>query len=105
MAATDVDVTTVRHWLGVRDKNLQTLLADRSASKGFRADQTCEWIQRPLLDFFRTDDQTFAVTGEVGTGKSVLAAWTQERLQRPLGRQSHETLSFTFGMCTNLKER
>ncbi|KAG8528606.1 uncharacterized protein KY384_006293 [Bacidia gigantensis] len=94
--STDIEIKTIRKWLLATDTTLQTLLSDRSASKTVRTEFTCEWIQRPLLDFFRTDDQTFAITGDVGTGKSVLAGWVQERLQRPLSRKSHETLSFTF---------
>ena len=92
-----VDITTIRKWLGPRDRNLQAVSSDVAAAKTVRAEFTCEWAQRHLLDFFRGKDPILAIDGAAGTGKSVLSGWVEERLQRPLGRKSYETLSYTFG--------
>ena len=92
-----VDIRTVRKWLGPRDRKLQTILDDRLAARGRRDEYTCEWFQRYLLDFSRGKDDILAVTGPAGCGKSVLAGWITERLQRPLGRKTHQTLSYTVG--------
>ena len=92
-----MDIATIRQWLGPRDRTLQTISADVAAAKTLRAEFSCEWLQRHLLDFFRSKDRILSIDGAAGTGKSVLSGWTEERLQRPLGRKSYETLSYTFG--------
>lgn len=92
-----VGIRTIRHWLGPRDRTLQTILDDRLAARGRRDEYTCEWSQRYLLDFSRGKDEILAITGPAGCGKSVLAGWIVERLQRPLGRKTHQTLFYTVG--------
>jgi hypothetical protein len=72
------------------------ILSDTTAAKSYRAEFTCEWLQRPLIDFFRSKDGILAIDGPAGSGKTVLSGWTEERLQRPLGRKSYETMSYTF---------
>jgi hypothetical protein len=96
----DVDsatINSVRMWLGVRDATVRTVLSDRSASRSRRDEYTCEWFQRPLLDFTRGNSGILAITGSSGCGKSVIASWVLERLQRPLGRKTHETMFLTIG--------
>ena len=93
-----VDIRKLRKWLGPRDQKLQTLYGDRLASKTVgAAEYTCEWSQRYLSDFLRSNDDVFTITGPAGSGKSVLSGWIEQRLQRPLGRKSYETVSYTFG--------
>ena len=92
------DIRTIRKFLGPRDRTLQGILDDRLAARGHRDEYSCEWFQRYLLDFSRGKDDILAVSGPAGCGKSVLSGWTVERLQRPLGRRSFATLSYTIGM-------
>ena len=93
-----VDVRTIRKWLGTRDRTVQTILEDRLSAKGHRDEYSCEWFQRYLLDFSRGGkDDILAVTAGAGCGKSVLSGWVIERLQRPLGRKTHQTLSYAVG--------
>ena len=87
----------MRKWLAPRDTVLQNLSSDRMASRNVRDEFTCEWFQKNLLDFARSHDEVMAINGEVGCGKSVLSGWIVERLQRPLGRKSYETLSHIIG--------
>ena len=92
-----VDVKTLRAWLRPRDRNLQTLVKNRLHAPGHRDEYTCEWFQRHLLDFSRSKDDSLAIVGSAGCGKSVLSRWIIERLQRPLGKKTYETLFFTIG--------
>ena len=91
-----VGIKTVRKWLGPRDRTLQTILDDRLAARNFRDEYTCEWFQRYLMSFSRGRDDILLVTGEPGSGKSVLAGWIVERLQRPLGRKTYQSLSYSI---------
>ena len=88
---------SIREQLCPVDQSVRTLIYARLADKRERASGSCEWIQPPLLDFFRSGDKLLTIAGKAGVGKSVLAAFMRERLQRPIGRTSYETLSYTFG--------
>ena len=92
-----VDVETLRTWLRPRDRNLRTLVKNRSHAPGHRDEYTCEWFQRHLLDLSRSKDDGLFIVGPAGCGKSVLSRWIAERLQRPLGKRTYETLFFTIG--------
>ena len=91
-----VSVKTVRKWLGPRDRTLQTIIDDRLAARSHRDEFTCEWFQRYLMGFSRGRDDVLLVTGEAGSGKTVLAGWIVERLQRPLGRKTYQSLSYSI---------
>lgn len=92
-----MDVETLRAWLRPRDRNLQTLVKNRSQAPGHRDEYTCEWFQRVLLDFSRSKEDGLSIVGPAGCGKTVLSRWVVERLQRPLGKRTYETLNFTIG--------
>ena len=91
-----IGVRAIRKWLGPRDSTLQTILDDRLATKAHRDEYTCEWFQRRLLDFSRSTKEVFEIAGPAGSGKSVLSGWILERLQRPLAKKTHLTLSYTI---------
>lgn len=90
-------IESLRHKLNPIDQSVKALLYGRLADKSERAEGTCEWVQGHLLEFLRSSDSIFTITGASGCGKSMLASWIKERLQRPLGRKSYETISYTFG--------
>ncbi|KAK4230350.1 hypothetical protein QBC38DRAFT_452274 [Podospora fimiseda] len=78
---------------------------DRSAKGAFydqvsetikRTEGTCEWFKTPLVDFFRGNEKALTVTGDTGSGKTVLAGWIKERLQRPLDHRQYATLTYSF---------
>ncbi|KAK0641655.1 hypothetical protein B0T16DRAFT_380569 [Cercophora newfieldiana] len=120
------DLLTAKMWslkLGYRSTGLtlksirQRLKHDRSVKGSFydqvaesmkRAEDTCEWLKSPLIEFFRGNDKALTITGESGTGKTVLAGWIKERLQRPLDHTQFSTLLYTFpydspSQCTTLE--
>ena len=93
-------IQKLRNWLQPSDRALRKLLAENEKSAGGRAEFTCEWLQSHLLGFTRSRDDVWAIQGPAGCGKSVLAGWIVERLQRPLGKKTHDTLSCTIGKPT-----
>lgn len=92
-----MDVETLRAWLRPHDRNLQMLVKNRLHAPGHRDEYTCEWFQRHLLDFSRSEEDGLEIVGPAGCGKSVLSRWINERLQRPLGKRTYETLFLTIG--------
>ncbi len=68
-----------------------------------RAEDVCEWIENGLVEFLRSKDNVLAITGAVGTGKTVLADWIEERLQRPLDHMRYSVLFHSFRELTLLR--
>ncbi|KAK4175999.1 hypothetical protein QBC36DRAFT_353351 [Triangularia setosa] len=92
------------HSLGVGAVR-RRLQNDRSAKGAFydqvsenvkRAEDTCEWARTPLVNFLRGKEKALTITGEAGSGKTVLAGWMKERLQRPLDHTQYTTLTYSF---------
>lgn len=98
LAETHIPIATIRNWLLPADEAVRRLRSNRVASKPIKTEETCEWFQRYLLDFLRGEQQTLAVSGTMGCGKSTIAGWVEERLQRPLGQKYYQTFSFAFGV-------
>ena len=97
-----LSIESLRHKLSPVDQSAKALIYGRLADKAERATGTCEWIQSHLLDFLRSNEDIFTITGAVGCGKSMLAGWIKDRLQKPLGRKSYDTISYTFGMHSRI---
>ncbi|TDZ34082.1 Nephrocystin-3 [Colletotrichum trifolii] len=91
-----LDIATLRHHLLPTQESVKSFVYGRVADRKLRVDGTCEWIQHDLHDFLDSDDDIFTVTGNEGCGKSMLAAWVRERLERPINRTQFETISYTF---------
>ena len=90
-------IRATRQWLDTHDTIARTIICEQLAANTCRHDHTCEWIGRPLLDFSRGTEDVLAITGPSGSGKSILAGWIVERLQKPLDKKIYETLSVTIG--------
>ena len=82
-----MDIATLRSWLHPRDRMLKKLHEDRALTPEHRDEYTCEWFQRHLLDFSRSDSDLLALVGPEGCGKTYLSRWIIERLQRPLSKK------------------
>lgn len=91
-----MEVKNLRKWLGPHDSGLQKLLKAGHSAPGDRDEYTCEWFQSHLLSFSRSQNDTLAIHGPAGCGKSVLWDWIVERLQRSLGKRAYVTLSCTI---------
>ncbi|KAI4243543.1 MAG: hypothetical protein LQ352_006999, partial [Teloschistes flavicans] len=88
-----VQTRSLRKWLGPGKSGVRKLHEADDLALADRDEYTCEWLQSHLLAFSRSLDDVFAIHGPGGCGKSVLASWITERLQRPLGKKSYVTLS------------
>ncbi|MCJ1467798.1 hypothetical protein MMC07_006423 [Pseudocyphellaria aurata] len=93
LRSVSVDMATIRRWLAPQDRTLRLLSADTMNSRSARGEFTCEWFQSHLLEFSRSSDAMFLITGGSGTGKSILSGWIAERLERTLGRKSFDVNS------------
>ncbi|KAI4287738.1 MAG: hypothetical protein L6R35_003004 [Caloplaca aegaea] len=89
-------IQTVRNWIQPGDRTLRKLLIENETAAGRRDEFTCEWFQSHLLAFTRSQDDVLSLQGRGGCGKSVLASWIVERLQRPLGKKTYDTISCTI---------
>lgn len=74
---------------------LQALVAGRRATRTPRAEFSCEWLERPILDFARSKDKVLTITAEAGAGKSFLFGWILERLQRPVAHREYQVIQAT----------
>ncbi|KAL8781838.1 MAG: hypothetical protein Q9213_005840 [Squamulea squamosa] len=91
-AQASTQVQTIRTWLQPGDRNLRRFNTDNEVAAGTREEFTCEWFQSHLLAFSRSQDDTLSLQGPAGCGKSTLAGWIVERLQRPLGKKVYDTV-------------
>ena len=87
---------TLRKWLSP-DPGPQNMKKMTDMAPAQREEFTCEWFQSHLLAFTRSDNDVLAMYGAAGCGKTFLSSWIVERLQRPIGRKSYVTLSFSLG--------
>ncbi|KAK3985129.1 hypothetical protein QBC44DRAFT_164180 [Cladorrhinum sp. PSN332] len=78
------------------DRSAKGAFYDQVSETTKRVEGSCEWFKTPLVDFFRGDEKALTVTGEAGSGKTVLAGWIKERLQRPLDHRQYATLTYSF---------
>lgn len=78
------------------DRSVKGAFYDQVSGSMKRAEDTCEWLKEPLVEFFRSSDKALTITGDSGTGKTTLAEWIKERLQRPLAFTQYTALLYTF---------
>jgi len=78
------------------DRSAQGAFYDQVSETVKRTEGSCEWFKSPLVEFFRGDEKALTITGEAGSGKTVLAGWIKERLQRPLDHRQYVTLTYSF---------
>ncbi|PSR87263.1 hypothetical protein BD289DRAFT_241997 [Coniella lustricola] len=87
-----VSIESIRQWLLPQDRMLQALVTGRRTTRAPRAEFTCEWLERPLVDFARSKDRVLTISAEAGAGKSYLFGWILERLQRRVGHYDYQAI-------------
>jgi hypothetical protein len=85
------------------DRSVKGALYDQVTESMKRAEGTCEWVKEPLIEFFRGRDKALTITGDSGTGKTVLAGWIKERLQRPLNHTQYLALIYSFRKYSSIQ--
>ena len=88
-------VESIRQRLNGRQSGPDSLYA-RIKSKIQRAEDTCQWLRSYLTEFMASDEKFFTITGDVGSGKTMLARSVRERLQRSLNDEEYFTVYDTF---------
>jgi hypothetical protein len=96
-----LDLKTLSRFLAPQDRVLATLTRDHTVLAESQAEFTCMWFQKTLTKFINGNDRFFLITGQTGSGKSVLAGSIAERLQRPVGRKSYDTVFCSISKCCN----
>lgn len=96
-------VESIRNLLQPQDRVTRALLSGRISSRHHRAEYTCEWASKRLMEFIRSKDDVLLVTGKEYSGKSVLAGWLVDHIRNTKGRHGNEVISFSID--TTMKEQ
>lgn len=89
-------VLVLQAWLAPQDTVLAMLSSDHVNLVSRAEEYTCTWLQPHLNSLFKGGDKCLLVQGKAGSGKTTLANWVGDRLQRPVSRKNISTLSFFF---------
>lgn len=93
--ALSIDVLT--KWLSPQDRVLEMLGSDHTTFTDQLAERTGLWFQENLTNFVKSSNECLLLTGPAGSGKTTLSAAIAERLQRPVARQSLQTIYVSIG--------
>lgn len=89
-------VEVLQRWLAPTDSVL-AFLSSNHVSIACRPEQfTCIWFQSHLSAFLKSRENILLIEGKVGSGKTTLANWIIDRLQRPISRRHVSTISFFY---------
>ena len=84
----------------------QSFLASNHVNLSVKPEQfTCAWFQSHLNTFIRSQNDILMVEGKTGTGKTVLANWTVDRLQRPIARTRTPVYTLTFAFNPSITDQ
>ncbi|GAB7366186.1 hypothetical protein MBLNU230_g7746t1 [Neophaeotheca triangularis] len=92
-----IPIDVLRRWLMPQDRVLDLLGNDHTVFADDLAEFTGLWLQDSLLKFVKGNDECMLVNGSSGSGKTTLAATVMERLQRPIARQTFQSVFVTIG--------
>lgn len=94
------EVASLHQTLGSDETHVKSYLYGRIQDKKRRVDGTCEWLEDHLVDFLEKDEKVLAITGIAGCGKSMLASWVREQLERSVGHvaERYRTISYTLAI-------
>ncbi|KAE8140501.1 hypothetical protein BDV38DRAFT_280001 [Aspergillus pseudotamarii] len=84
-------VQEIWEYLSVKDREASRILSARSPHP---AEYTCEWFANRLSQIRSSDSQLFTVTGDTGTGKTVLSEWITQQLQTSTDPQDYDVVTF-----------
>lgn len=89
-------IRVLQLWLAPQDTVLAQLSSDHVDHANRAEEHTRTWLQSHLKSFFKGDNKCLLVQGKSGSGKTTMANWVVDRLQRPVSRREISTLSFFF---------
>ncbi|KAI1763269.1 hypothetical protein GGR53DRAFT_531708 [Hypoxylon sp. FL1150] len=94
------EIASLHQTLGSDETHVKSHLYGRIQDKKRRVNGTCEWLEDHLVDFLEKDEKVLAITGIAGCGKSMLASWVREQLERSVGHvaKRYRTISYTLAI-------
>ncbi|KAK4245580.1 hypothetical protein C7999DRAFT_16221 [Corynascus novoguineensis] len=92
------DVKLVKHWLAPEDHVLTIVAVGRSLLAHDREGFTCSWVAPHLTRFLTGQDKILSISGQPGSGKSVLSSVIVEYLQRPIAGVHYNALYIPISM-------
>ncbi|OGM48741.1 hypothetical protein ABOM_001997 [Aspergillus bombycis] len=84
-------VQEIWEYLSVKDRVASRILSARSPQP---AEYTCEWFSNRLSQIRSSESQLFTVTGDTGTGKTVLSEWIIQQLQTSTDPHDYDVVTF-----------
>ncbi|OGM43350.1 NACHT domain protein [Aspergillus bombycis] len=86
------DTKTIKRWLEPEDPVLANVVEATAQLAQEREESTCVWMMSYLNRFLKGNRRTFAISGNPGSGKSILATVINDHLQHPVGDVSYRTI-------------
>ncbi|KNG91392.1 NACHT domain protein [Aspergillus nomiae NRRL 13137] len=87
-----IDTKTIKRWLEPEDPVLANVVEATAQLAQEREESTCVWMMPYLNRFLKGNRQTLAISGNPGSGKSILATVINDHLQHPVGDVSYRTI-------------
>lgn len=92
-----LSIDVLSKWLAPQDRVLEMLGSDHTTFTDQLAERTGLWFQENLTNFVKGSNECLLLTAPAGAGKTTLSAAITERLQRPVARQSLQTIFVSIG--------
>ncbi|KAL4762142.1 NACHT domain protein [Aspergillus foveolatus] len=86
------EVKAIRAWLAPEDRVVESIADHSSHLAHDREELTCLWLGPYLTRFLKTQQKHLSITGQPGSGKTVLASVIVDHLQHPHGGVSYQAL-------------
>lgn len=83
---------TIRQWLEPEDPVLGNITERTAQFAQEREESTCLWLMPYLNRFLKSDQHTMVITGQPGSGKSILATVINDQLQYPIGGINYKSI-------------
>ncbi|KAF2843601.1 NACHT domain-containing protein [Patellaria atrata CBS 101060] len=91
-----IKVDVLDRWLSPQDHVSRILSQDHTTLADHQADFTGLWFQKHLSRFVQSNNKFLLITGESGSGKTILSASIADRLQRPINKKTFTTLFYSI---------
>ncbi|KAL4953776.1 hypothetical protein BDW69DRAFT_150925 [Aspergillus filifer] len=86
------EVKAIKTWLAPEDPVVGSIVENSSHLAQDREELTCLWMGPYLTRFLKTHQKHLSITGQPGSGKTVLASVIIDHLQHPHGGVSYQTI-------------
>ncbi|KAL2842894.1 NACHT domain protein [Aspergillus pseudoustus] len=86
------EIKTLRQWLEPEDRVLSDITKFTAQFAQEREESTCLWLNPYITRFLKSDQNTLAIVGKPGSGKSILGTVINDQLQHPIGGVSYRPL-------------